>query len=56
MLKANENDRSVQALVAWYIKPFHALLSFYTPRKDQKTSGFLMFSGVIERDLRHKMG
>ena len=29
---------------------FMPLISFYTPWKHQKTSGFLMFSGDIERD------
>ena len=32
------------------------LVSFYTPWKQQKTSGFLMFSGGIKRDLWHEMG
>ena len=29
---------------------FMPRVSFYTPWKQQKTSGFLMFSGGIERD------
>ena len=33
-----------------------SLISFYTPWKHQKTSGFLMFSGGIERDYWHEMG
>ena len=33
-----------------------SLASFYTPWKHQKTSGFLMFSGGIERDQWHEMG
>ena len=32
------------------------LVSFYVPWKDQKTGGFLMISGGIERDQWHKMG
>ena len=35
---------------------FMPMVSFYTPWKHQKTSGFLMFSGAIERDQWHKMG
>ena len=35
---------------------FMPLISFYTPRKHQKTRGFLMFSGGIERDQWHEMG
>ena len=31
------------------------LVSFYIPWKHQKTSGFLMFSGGIERDQWHEM-
>ena len=34
---------------------FLSLNSFYTPRKYQKTKGFLMFSGGIERGKWHKM-
>ena len=29
---------------------FMRLVSFYTPWKHQKTKGFLMFSGGLERD------
>ena len=32
------------------------LASFYTPWRHQKISGFLMFSGGIERDQWHKIG
>ena len=32
------------------------MASFYTPWKNQKTFGFLMFSGDIERDQWHEMG
>ena len=35
---------------------FMPLISFDTPLKHQKTSGFLMFSGVIKRDQWHEMG
>ena len=35
---------------------FMPLISFDTPRKHQKTRGFLLFSGVIERDQWHEMG
>ena len=38
------------------IKPFMPLVTLYTPRKYQNTSGFLMLSGGIERDYRHEMG
>ena len=34
-----------------FINPFHAMVSFYT----QKTKGFLMFSGGIEKDQWHEM-
>ena len=32
------------------------LVSFYTPRKHQKTFGFLMFSGGLEKDQWYEMG
>ena len=32
------------------------LISFYTPWKHQRTSGFLMFPGWRERDQWHEMG
>ena len=35
---------------------FLPLARFYTPWKDQKTKGFLMFSGGIEKDQWHEMG
>ena len=35
---------------------FMPLVSFYTPWEHQKASGFWMFSGVTERDRRHKIG
>ena len=34
---------------------FMPLVSFYTPCKHQKTYGFLMVSGGIERDYCHEM-
>ena len=38
------------------VKHFIALISFYTPRKHQKTRDFLMFSGGTERDQWQEMG
>ena len=35
---------------------FVPLLSFETPWKKQKTFGFLVFSGGMERDQWHEMG
>ena len=35
---------------------FMPLVFLYTPRKHQKTSGFLIFSGGIERDQWHEIG
>ena len=35
---------------------FMPLAFFYTPWKHQKTSGFLIFSGGIERDQWHELG
>ena len=35
---------------------FIPLVSFYTPLKHEKTSGFLMFSGGVERNQLHEMG
>ena len=35
---------------------FMPLISSDTPRKHQKTRGFLMFSGDIKRDQWHEMG
>ena len=35
---------------------FMPLASFYIPWKLQKTRGFLMFSGGIEKDQWHEMG
>ena len=32
------------------------VISFYSPWRHQKTSGFEMFSGGIERDQWHEMG
>ena len=39
-----------------FLAHFMPLVSFYTPRKRQKTKDFLMFSGGIERDQWHEMG
>ena len=39
-----------------WLTHFMPLVSFYNPWKHPKTSGFLMISGVIERDHWHKMG
>ena len=38
-----------------YLTHFMPQVSFYTPWKHQKTKGFLMFPGVIERDQWHEM-
>ena len=38
----------------WALTHFMSLVCFYTPWKRQKTSGFLMFSGGIERDSSMK--
>ena len=38
------------------VDSLHAIDSFYSPGKHQKTSGFLMFSGGIEKDQWHEMG
>ena len=35
---------------------FMPSMSFYSSWKTQKSSGFLMFSGAIERDQWHEMG
>ena len=35
---------------------FKPLVHFYTPRKYQKTAGFLVFSGVIEREHLTQIG
>ena len=35
---------------------FIPLVSFYTPWKHQKTSGFLIFSGDTEREQWYEMG
>ena len=35
---------------------FMTLVSFYTSLKHQKTSGFLMFSGGIEKEQRPETG
>ena len=42
----------------WYygLTHFMPLVSFYTPWEYQKTRGFLIFSGVIERDHWHEIG
>ena len=39
---------------ASYLTHFTPLISFDTPRKHQKTSGSLMFSGDIKRDQWHE--
>ena len=38
-----------------HLTHFLPLVSFYAPSKRKKTRGFLIFSGGIERDQRHKM-
>ena len=38
------------------VNPFHATGLFCTPWKHEKTLVFVMFSGGIETDQRHKMG
>ena len=48
-------------LFAKIVNPLHITVSFYTPGKHQpgkhqKTRGFLMFSGGIERDQLQEMG
>ena len=40
----------------FYINLFHATGIFLYSRKQQKTFGFLMFSGDKERDQQPKMG
>ena len=35
---------------------FMSLISFFTPWKLQKTRGFLVFSGILERDQWHDIG
>ena len=45
-----------QAMNSFLLTYFMPLVSFYTPWKHQKTSGFLMFSGGIERDQWHEIG
>ena len=39
-----------------FINPFHSTGFFLYPWKQQKTRGFLMFSGGIERDQWHEIG
>ena len=39
-----------------FLTQYMPLVSFYTPWKHQKTKGFLMFPGVIERHQWHEMG
>ena len=39
-----------------FLTYFMPLVSFYTPQKHQKTSGFLMFLEGIERDQWHETG
>ena len=51
-----KSRKSVSKTNIFCLNPFHATLAFYTPWKHQKTSGFLMFSGVIERDQWYDMG
>ena len=54
-----ENNRHKQEkLIAHVllITHFMALVTFYIPWKYEKTRGFLMFSGGIERDHCHEMG
>ena len=47
---------SVTALITvTFQNAFHALVSFYSPWKYQKTWRFLVFPGGIERDQCHKM-
>ena len=46
-------DTKVSLLVLSHFMP---LVFFYIPWKNQKTRGFLMFSGDIEKDQWYKMG
>ena len=43
-------------LILVILTHFMQLVSFYTPWKHEETSGFLIFSGGIERDQWHEMG
>ena len=45
--------RNYNTVLACELTHFMPLVSFDTPGKPQKTSGFLMFSGIIERDQLH---
>ena len=38
-----------------HVRPFHALVSFYTSRKYQKNKGFLILSVGVERDQAYEM-
>lgn len=42
-------------VIAAYLAYFVTLVSFFTTRKYQKTSGFLIVSGDVERDQWHEM-
>ena len=39
-----------------FLNSFMPLVSFFTPRKQQITRGFLMFLGGIEKKQWHEMG
>ena len=48
--------QNIQIGGLFWLTQFTVVLSFYTPWKHQKISGFLMFSGGIENDQWHEMG
>ena len=56
VVKNNSLESKTPFSVLNALTHFMPLVSFYTAWKHQKTSGFLMFSGGIERDQWHEMG
>ena len=51
-----KNSQQLSAINHMPLTHFMSLISFDTPWKHQKTSGFLMFSGGIKRDQGHEKG
>ena len=56
LLFRSSNDGLANHLQYIILTPFHAAVHFYSLRKYQKTSSFLICSRGIERDQWHDVG
>ena len=56
LLNISQNSQENTCARVSFLTHFQPMFHFYTPRKHQKTSGFLMFSRAIEVEHWLKMG